>query len=332
MNFKLIRKGKELIKLPDYFHHHYPFKVYFLFPTEDYGKKGYAQIVVTKNIEICNKYSTIAELRNDFDTTCFDRDIIFIVDICEIRKYSENLLNTYCSFNKFIEKNINLFNISLKWLHPLQGDKFSALNSFYIRTVKITPFLFRMRYVIAIIFNFIIGTFKYPFFILIFIFDIFKYSFGGYIEYKKKKNDHNNIKKYAYMIAYPDTSEKKKDEIIDESSKILEKSKIEYLNSNNSLLTLLISIFGIIITLWISYQEINILKNENKKLNGINIENYIEIENLKNAMIDLKIKRNEFDINKLKENENNLNIIIEKEIELIHERLGELETKIYSNE
>ena len=332
MNFEKMKKGTELIKLPDYYHHNFPFKIYFLFLTEDYGKKGYAQIVVTTKIDICNKYNSISELRKDGDIVFFNPDIIFIIDLTEIKKHSEYLLKVYNSFDCFIKKNMKVFNAVMKWAYPFQGENYSMLNSFYIRTIKVCPFIFRIRFIITNIINIIIGAIKYLLFIPIFVFDIFKYSFRNYINYKKEKNEYENLKKYAYVIAYPDTSEIKKQEIIEEARKKLDIVKVEYLNSNNVLLTLLISIVGIIIALWISYKQIENISMKNEILMKTNNENTIEIEKLNHEIINLKIIDNKMNITKLKDEEQRLNSIIEVNNKLLKEKIDELEKKIQIEE
>lgn len=283
-------------------------KGYFMFPTEVFGKiqdenkwKS-PEVIIAKKIEDVDKYDTLDDFRKaqmTSDDFIGNSSFIFVDDIKCIKKYSKGNEIKAERFYSFCGKNESKYNYMLKFSSLFLDERNSFCFSTLFYNLRKNSFAYRLRFTISIFFLLVKGIIKLIFCPLKFIIDIMISSLESYIEFKKSKNRLNFYlsrsfeRQMAYLGLKEEDFEKEKQKYKDE----LVKQKINYINSNVAVFTLLIAFMSFLFSMcqtakqsFETTQKIEAYKSEMEKLTKENEElaTELKIERIKANSIKIE--------------------------------------------
>lgn len=248
-------------------------KVYYAFTRvlNNNGIKRF-QYIFAKNKDTLTEYSNIDIYEKKLSESDFIGFSHFVIDddLRFFRPYTKSTENRVQKMYKFFTKYDKTYRKLLKYTKFYSSGNESFFWSNFFTTFRKNMFLYRIRFFFRLFIYILLGTLKLPFYILIFVFDIFKSSINSYKIFKDKEASVKFYESNPFMnskmlnISEAEFYSRKESE-----QKELEEIKEKYINSNIAIFTLLIAFGTLIFSLVENTKSVRQIQKLNSENNAI---------------------------------------------------------------
>jgi hypothetical protein len=335
MKFDTFEKGKPLLYLPEITERAGPYKVFFLFITEDYHKKGsYAKVVVCKTVDllsICNTIGEFRQIQKEREDVLFNGDYKFVIDLNCLKEYDERELFVYEKMYLFLLEREEKYKRYLKNSYYFRRDEPDLFYSPFFSRLKRNCCFYKVRFCLRCAALFLKRCSKVIICPIIFLCDLIRNnyeSFNAYMDYKARLTDYDNYTKRSKMLFFA-RGEKEFEREKEELEKKYHETKEKYINSTLGNFNLFVAtiglIFSIIINIFLVYTNSKEKEQMNYQIDKLHSENNITQQDIIRLETSLEQTRKEME-DKI-ENKDEIIDILKKELEILdhyNEKLIEL--------